>query len=210
MSSISVDDLPCYGACWWGFNQPGGFLWARVFPNGRVYIQKSAVFHEIAVETAADLIHAGTRHLGVRVLKSVVTHPAMFTDDEKAETQIVAEGIADTFRRYGVSMTASDDDRVNGWQRVHDYLRLAPDGQPWLVVSPACPELEATLPTLMQKPKSPDEPDSDEWAPHALRLLLVSRPSPAALATRKAPFAQWTVGWLKGLTKTPTGPLQRR
>lgn len=210
MSNISTDRLPCYGACHWGFNHPGGFLWARVFPNQRVYVQRVEQFHEMAVEDAAMRVHTINTELGVTRLRAIYAAPEMFTTTDEESDAMRVTPVSETFGRYGLGMVQASADTLNSWQRVHDYLRDAPDGKPWLVVSPECGRLTETLPLMMQKKGKPDEAESDAWAPRALRYLLSSRPAGATKPTRQTRFAPGTVGALKASDHRPTGLLARK
>jgi hypothetical protein len=205
---MEVAGLPALGACKWGYHLTGGYLFARVFPTGRVYVQAEVEWKQSTVFDAASLIKAKQSELNIRRMRATFADPLMFRkqDDEK----IVIEPIADVFARFGVPMVESDDDRPNGWQRVHDYMALAPDGRPWLIISPDCTSLARVLPTVTQRESDPEDTDSDFWAAHALRLLLAARPSAGSLARRAGPFPHGTVGWLRTRDRQPQGLLTRQ
>lgn len=101
------------------------------------------------------------------------------------------ESIMETLQRRGLPMRPSDNDRVNGWLRVHDFLRDAPSGIPWLTVEPTCTYLIRSLPAQVSDKKNPDDIDSggDDHAVDALRYWAMSRPSPTAkmLKSRMVP-----------------------
>jgi hypothetical protein len=89
----------------------------------------------------------------------------------------VGESIAETFQRYRVPVVSADNDRLNGWQRVQEMLRDAPDGRPWLVVHHRCRYLARTLPAAVRDPKEPEDVDTmgDDHALDALRYGAMSR-----------------------------------
>lgn len=200
------------GACWFGYNAPGCFLWADVLPNGRVYVRLDYKFQHATVESAALEIQSRTRSLESK-LTATYAPPEMFPKpkDLKSETRhiIEAESPAETFARYGLPMYPAGSNHAHGWQRIHDYLRNAPDGQPWLMIAPACRALIRTLPSLVQSKTDPDDVAGDDYAAHALRVLLSSRPHPSVLETRKKPYAFGTIGWLRERDKKAPGVLAR-
>lgn len=194
---------PVYGACFWGYNSPGCFLWARVLDSGRargrVYIQADYKFTRKPVEDVAKAIKAKSYDLGVPRLTAIYAHPKMFPKANPSKVIIEAETPSESFARHGLPMIPAGSNDAHGWQRVHDYLRDAPDGLPWLIISPDCRTLARTLPSLVQSNTDPDDCDGDTYAAHALRCLLSARPSPHTLAKTKAPYAWGTVGWLRKL-----------
>ena len=119
-----------YGACQWGYNQYGCFLWARALDNGRIYVQRDFKFRQMPIEDVAQRILQITRELEIPKLKATYADPEMFdlsTDDNKPRV----EAPAAIFSRFKVPMTPAPGDRIQGWQRVQDFLRPAADGRPW-------------------------------------------------------------------------------
>lgn len=190
------------GACAFGYNSPGCFLWADVLPSGRVYVRADYKFQRMPIEDVAREIKLRTIALddGAK-LSTVYGMPEMFPkarDDKQTGNRIAeAESPSEVFARFGVPMYPAGSNHEHGWQRIHDYLRLAPDGDPWLILSPACKTLARTLPSLVQSKTDPDDVDGEAYAAHALRVLLSARPHPSALQTRKTPYAFGTIGWLR-------------
>lgn len=201
-------EFAAIGGCQWGFNKPGAFVWVRVFPNGRLYVQADVKFTQLSVETVAERVHAKTRSLGIQKLRITYADPKIFpkADDDQAQV----EPIAQVFGRAKLPMLAVHGERTAGWQRFHDYLREAPDGKPWLVVSPACQALIRTLPTLIQKKTDPDDCEGLDYAANALRFVLMARPMPSALRKPIPKFAEMTVGWLKQRGQKTPGLLAPR
>jgi hypothetical protein len=115
-----------------------------------------------------------------------------------------AEAPAQTFARYGVQLWPVDiGDTEHGWTRTHEFLRLAPDGKPWLVVSPRCTQLIRTMPSIVEDPNNADDIDNgqEDRAALALRTLLASRPAPGSVRQSTAAPAYMTLGWVKALDK---------
>jgi hypothetical protein len=89
----------------------------------------------------------------------------------------IGESIAETFQRHGVPTVKSNNDRINGWQRVYEMFRDAPDGTPWLTVDPGCKYLIRTVPLQMQDKNNPEDVNThgDDHAADALRYGAMSR-----------------------------------
>jgi hypothetical protein len=208
------DETPAYGGVDWGYNQPGCFLWARAIGDGRLYIQDELKFSQTSVERVALAVQSRTIDLGIPRFRAVYCDPSMGNKTGFGKPgEVEAESHADVFARFGVPMLRSDNDRFHGWQRLHDYLRPAPDGRPWLVISPRCRYLIRTLPALQQDDKNPEDVDTtmDDHAADALRYLLVGRPLPGQHPGRKTRPKPGTVGWLKMQDERPTpAPLRTR
>lgn len=187
-----------YGACWYRFNEPGCFLWARALDNGRIVVERDWKFIHKPVAVAAHEILIRSNELDGR-FKAIYAEPEMFPK-AASETRraIEAETPSQIFARYGLSMTPAGGNVIHGWSRLHDYLRDAPDGQPWLIIDKAgCPSLARTLRTLVQRKTDPDDCEGELYAAHALRILLSARPSPLTLKPPKPAYPWGTIGWLR-------------
>ena len=195
------------GAIWWGFNNPGCFLWARVLESGRVHVVSELKFQKKHIEDVARDIKARTRELEAEKLSSIYGPPDIFPKPDGPV--IEAESPSQTFSRFGVVMIPAGSIEQHGWQRIHDYLRDAPDGKPWLLIAPACQTLIRTLPSLVEHDKDKEDVVGDSYAAHALRVLLSARPHPTQMAKSKKPYAWGTVGWLRDDDK-PRGLLSSR
>ncbi len=168
----------------WGYLRPGVCLWVACLPDGRLYVEDEYVFTETIAQDVAREIAARTNARGVKV-RYTSADPAMWIRDGQS-----GESIAETFARERVPLQAANHERVNGWQRVRHWLRLAPDGLPWLMVSPRCAYLSRTMPGLMTDHAKPEDvnTDGEDHAADALRYLLMSRPAPTqALGRREYP-----------------------
>ena len=116
------------GACYWGYNKPGCFLWADILESGRVYVRQDFKFSHRTIEDVALEVKKRTAEMGVS-LSSVYAGDEMFGKATESKHR-QAETLAEVFGRLGIRMTRIDGDRQHGWQRVHDFLRLGPDGKP--------------------------------------------------------------------------------
>jgi len=162
----------------WGYLRPGVCLWFVMLPDGHLYIEEEYVFSEtIASEVAREIRR---RSAGLK-LGYTVADPAMWIREGSS-----GESIAETFARSGVPLLKADNARVVGWQRLRHWLAPAPDGTPWLTVSPRCAYLIRTLPSLLMDAHNPEDCDSDseDHAADACRYGVQSRPHPAGAASR--------------------------
>jgi len=201
---------PVVGGMDWGYNQPGWFGWARLLPDGRIYIQADWKFQGLSVESVAKGIVRETDRLRLPRFRAIYCDPSMGNKTGFAPGgQMQAESHAEVLARFGLPMIRSDNDRYHGWQRVHDYLRAAPDGRPWLIASPRARYLARSLPTLQQDKHNPDDCDTtaDDHAADGLRYLLAGRPLPSDARGKSAAPAWMSLGWIKKRDRPSRGPL---
>lgn len=199
LDRLLTDDTPCIAGLHWGYNAPGCVVWARVLPNFRIYLQADVKFQQLAVEdVCADLKQ---RALSLNLPRSRGNYASvdLFDLDEKwPDRGVAVEATADAFARHGFPLIPAHGDVSQGLARLHDYGREAPDGQPWLIVSPNCRTTIRTLPTLQQKKTNREELDGEhQYAVHAIRCLLSSRPAPSPKLLLAQKFAAGTYGWLR-------------
>lgn len=175
---LKLSELEAFGSCDWGFNAPGCFLLWLCLVDGHYHIVAEHKFRQKSAEVVADEIKTLIRELGVK-LRYVACDPAMKQKTGHGK----GEAIMETLQRKGLPMRPSDNDRINGWMRVHELLQVAPDGVPWLTVEPTCKYLIRSLPAQMSDRKDPDDIDTggDDHAVDALRYGAMSRPSPTRL-----------------------------
>jgi hypothetical protein len=196
----------------WGYVKPGVCLWLVQLPDsGRWYLEHEYVFSRtLAADVAAEIVRR-THDMGVKP-SYTVADTSMWTPDGT-----VGESMAETFQRHGCPLIQADKrrlgtmDRPLGWQRFRHWLKDAPDGVPWLTVSPECAYTARTIPALVSDKHKPEDVDSDgeDHAADALRYFVMSRPPlNAAGDPRKVP-PPWTMGWLKQQATAPVGILSR-
>lgn len=203
------DDWPMLAGLAWSYNDIGCVLIARVFPNARVYLQADEKFTRLPVAAVCDRARQLVSSLGHDGHIQTFADASLF-DTKERDDGVSVEPIADVFARSGWPLIPSYGERAHGWQRIHDYLREAPDKAPWLVASPNCKTLLRTLPSLVQSKTDPDDCTGPDYAANALRYLISSRPSPTAkMATPDASQIPMTVAWLKARNQSPRGTLSR-
>lgn len=185
LNLASLADCEWFGSMDWGYNAPGVMLWWCCLPDGHYWVGQEWKFKGRSADEVADTVKKMTRELGIRRLRYLACDPSM-----KAKTgHARGESIFETLQRKGLPMRASDNDRHNGWMRCHQLLREAPDGQPWVSISPDCTYGRRTMPAAVQDPKNPDDLDTtqdDHWC-DGFRYGAMSRPSPTRLVESSEP-----------------------
>jgi hypothetical protein len=183
-----VGGLEWFASLDWGFNAPGVCLWWVCLPDGHYHIAREHKFQGKSVETVASEIKTITRDLGITQLRYLVADPAIWQKTGHGR----GESVAETLQRRGLPMRRGDNDRVNGWLRVHELLAEAPDGTPWMTVAddPYCKYLRRSLPAQMSDKHNPDDVNTngDDHACDALRYGAMSRPTPTRFTEKQKPL----------------------
>jgi hypothetical protein len=185
---LSVPYVEVTRAIDWGYSEaePGVCLWIAHLPDGTAIVFKEWVFTQKIPEVAAKIILAKSEGLNIRY---TVGDPRMFHEE-------IGESIAETFARNGLSMIPADNEREQGWVRVHSWLvseyndgvRVCPKlrflnptelGAGYL----GAPYLIRTLPSLQVNPKKPADimegEGVEDHGADALRYWSMSRPAPS-------------------------------
>lgn len=164
----------------WGYNAPGCLLWWVALTDGHLHIVKEWKFQRMTVHDVGVEFKKVTKSLGVGRLRYVVADPACWQ-------HLGGESIAETFARQPLAlpMRKGDNNRLLGWQRIHELLQPAPDGRPWLTFEPTCTYLRRTIPAAMSEKHDADDVDTkgDDHGLDSLRYGGMSRPSPTRLTT---------------------------
>ncbi len=136
----------------------------RVF--NRVWIYKEIDGVEKNPKEWAKIIK---RQVNIDEFVRISADPSMFT---KGDDNSIS--IADQFKKKDIRMKPASNDRIGGWSVVHDWLSLAPDGLPYLIITENCHDLITTLPELVHDENRVEDVDTtgnDHWA-DALRYML--------------------------------------
>lgn len=190
--------VPWFRALDWGFNQPGCWGWYGILNDGRIYKRLDRKFQGESVQANAAALKTTT----VSVFGSAKVHynvgdPAIWQKTGNATTgRYIGQSIGETFTKFGIHLGRADNDRYNGWMRIHDVLRDAPDTRPWFVVHPDCRYTIRSLATARSDPGDPDDvnTESDDHALDETRFALMSRPS-VHDAPRTKRYAAGTMGY---------------
>lgn len=187
-------DLVKFGGVDWGIKAPFVFLASALekieyldedmdtTSFNRLWIYREISGTEKTPQEWAKLIKEG---VNLEEFNWVRADPAMFhrLDDG-------SRSIASQFREEDVVMLEANNDRVGGWTALKNWLSLAPDGLPYLIIGEQCHELINTLPALVYDENKVDDVDSDgpdHWA-DALRYMIIHiKWVDASLGTLKRP-----------------------
>lgn len=161
----------------WGYNDPCCVLWHAVDGENRVYTYRELYVRETRAGEVASMVLELSRGESISY---TVASPDMW---QKRGAVLSGAGgfegetLAELFTSSRLSLTPADNSRVPGWNRVRDFLAVAPDGRPnWLCFSD-CRNLIRQLPALQfDQHNREDAADGDDHAPEALRYALMSRP----------------------------------
>ena len=158
----------------WGRIAPFAFL-AGAFDV--VKLKDGRVFNRVWIYKEIDGVEKNPKEWA-RIIKRQVNidefvrisaDPSMFT---KGDDNSIS--IADQFKKKDIRMKPASNDRVGGWSVVHDWLSIAPDGLPYLIITENCHDLITTLPELVHDENRVEDVDTtgnDHWA-DALRYML--------------------------------------
>jgi len=178
---VKRSDLEVFGSLDWGYNAPGCFLLWVCLTDWHYHILAEYKFQRLSVYDVGHGIKKRLNDLGVGRLRYLVADPACWQHTGAGRGEAIAETLAR--RPIGLPMKKGDNDRLNGWQRVHELFRLAPDGRPWLTIDESCTYLRRTIPAARSDKTDADDLDTngDDHALDALRYGAMSRPSPTRI-----------------------------
>lgn len=178
----------------WGSNAPGWVGWFAHMADGHYHLAHEYKFSDQDPEEVAATIKKINIAHGIKKIRYISADPSMWNKTPRRGGESVAEACL----KRGLPMRKGDNDRYNGAMRMHALLRAAPDGTPWLTVSPACPYFIRTIPSLMQDKNDPEDVDteSDDHAYDGARYWAMSRPSPTRFVKDES-YKPGTIGYIR-------------
>lgn len=191
----------------WGNSSPGCVVFGAALPDGHVHIFDEYKFQRM---TAKDVALAVKEKCAQWKLPRV---PVAYCDPSllPAKKGELGEWIGLTLIRHGLPVVRVSNDRVNGWQRVHEALGVDPGtGTPWMTVHPRCKYLIRTLPLMVQAETNPEDldSDSDDHACDALRYLLMGGLRPSAPQKTTPTAEPYSLAWYRKMFRSePRGVL---
>ena len=107
-------------------------------------------------------IQKGLKALGLSLdhISWVQADTAMFHPKEDGSESLATQ-FAMSDDRWLSLLRKSNKDRVAGWEKLHKWLRIAPDGIPYWRVARNCKHTTRTLPELIHDDNIPEDLDSD-------------------------------------------------
>lgn len=182
---MRVRDLRVACGLDWGNSSPGCVVWGAALPDGRVHLFDELKFQRQTAKMVSDAVHEKCRSWGLPKGLPVYCDPSILP----AKKGEVGEWIGLTLIHHGLTgLQRVSNDRVNGWQRVHEALAPSPLGTPWLTLHPRCRYLIRTIPLQTCADANPEDVDTtgDDHGVDAIRYLLMGglRPGTQYVPTR--------------------------
>jgi hypothetical protein len=180
----------------WGYSKPYAVYWGAVddTEERNIYIYRELygamndtpnVGAKEDAETVAQRIVSIERE-GEQDTEYIhrVADPAIFSKTGQDSKFLC---IADVFSKYGVHWTRANNDRLQGWMAVHEYLKWQSNDpktgelrehEPRIKFFRTCKHIIRTLPSLpYDKTKVEDvDTDAEDHGPDSIRYLLMCRP----------------------------------
>jgi hypothetical protein len=147
-------------------------VWGAALPDARVHLFDEFKMLRLSIKEASEQIRErclSTWKLGQ--MPPIYCDPAL-----RIKTGQIGEDYIQTFARHRVILTPVSNNRLAGWQRVHEALREMPGvREPWLTIHPRCKYLIRTFPAMIQDRHNPEDldTDSDDHGIDAARYLLM-------------------------------------
>ena len=183
----------------WGNSAPGCVLWGAALADGHVTIFDELKFQRMTAKDVASAVKEKCKDWGLARVPSTYCDPSLLP----ATKGEIGEWIGLTLARYGVPVARVSNDRVNGWQRVHEALAICPHTdhtpRPWLTIHPRCKYLIRTMPLMVQAANDPEDLDSevDDHACDALRYLLMGGLRPASRSRASQVVPPYSLAWYR-------------
>src|SRR3990167_4748302 len=157
---IPKSSIPKYAGVDWGRIAPFAFL-AGAFDV--VKLEDGRVFHRVWIYKEIDGVEKNPKEwadeiktkLKLSEFEKIMADPSMFT---KGNDNSIS--ISDQFDKEGVRMSRASNDRIGGGSVVHDWLSIAPDGIPYLMITEDCHDLITTLPGLVHDENNVEDVDT--------------------------------------------------
>ncbi len=187
------------------YGGPHVCLWIAILPDGALHVRSEWQWPRGVISMISRDIRTRTRELQINTVRYTVADKAQLVgkeSDDYGETRL------ETFRANNLSIRDQTHDPIQGWTRIQELLAVRPDGRPWLTIHPSCQHLIRALTQAVSDPTNSEDvtPFSDDQALRALRVGVMSRPSPKPFV--KPPLPKNAVGRL--LEECRTGGESKR
>lgn len=168
MRFISID---------YGYNDPCAIYWHAV-NDRRVYTYREMYVTQM---NASDIAQKITELSRGESIEYTVASPDMWHKRGAGYVSngvVRGESIADTFLDGGVWLEKADNDRLIGWTRMREYMKVQPDGKPLWLIFDTCKNLVRTLPQMVHDDKRVEDVADglEDHAAESCRYALMSRP----------------------------------
>lgn len=174
------DNLPKFGGADWG-HSPDPFVFLGAALEKVEYLDSDLneyKFNRLWIYREVDGTEK-TPHEWAREIKEKVNLKQFNWIRGDPQMNIKApdgsRSILDQFREEEVIIQPANNDRINGWVALRNWLSIAPDGLPYLIIGEQCNDLIKTLPSLVHDENNVEDVDTDgpdHWA-DALRYMII-------------------------------------
>ncbi len=182
----------------YGLDMFAGYFIA-VDTQGKAYVYKEIYKSNLIISSAAkEIIDAQENNISV-----YYAPPDLYN-----RRQDTGKSVAEIFSEYGIYLSKSENNRVQGWYNLKEWLKPYTDemGQTTanILIFENCSNLIRTLPALTYDKTNPNDvantPHEITHAPDALRYFVAGRPVPTQALT-----TQTTYNFLNEIPTTPIG-----
>lgn len=172
-----------YFAMDYGLDMLAGY-WIAMDGYGRAYVYREVYQSGLIVSEAAKQI----RQCGSEDVYEYLAPPDMWNRRQES-----GKSIAELFWEHGIRLTRADNDRVQGWMAMKEWLKVYEDGDGQKTANlrffSTCPNIIRNLPLLQFDPKRANdvapEPHELTHGPDAIRYFIAGRPASAVPAAPK-------------------------
>ena len=164
----------------YGYNDPCAIYWHAV-NDGRVYTYREMYVTQM---NASDIAKRILELSGNEDIEYTVASPDMWHKRGGGYTTkdgvMKGESIADTFMDAGLWIEKADNERLLGWNRMREFMKMQPDGKPLWIIFNTCANLIRTLPQMIHDDKRVEDVADgiEDHAVESCRYGLMSRPQP--------------------------------
>lgn len=175
----------------YGHEAASALYWGAVTPDSKVVIYRELYRSGFTFSKLAEEYVAATP--AFERIEYLVADPSIWSvkgesDQSLSGAELFENRVAALTRQSqhkGIRLERGNNDRVNGWGVVREYLRpYAHDGKTTakLQIFDTCYDLARTFPLAIHDERNPEDIDSDgeDHALDSLRYGLMSRPKPSA------------------------------
>lgn len=158
----------------YGFTAPSAVYWGALNELGDIFIYRELYASGLTFSALAEKINQLS---GGETLDYAVFDPSIW-----AKNGATGETGAEILSKHGLQAVKADNNRLNGWIRVREYLR-DPQGKPHIFIGENCVNLIRTLPSLVHDEIKVEDvnTDGEDHAADAIRYGVMSRPRPSDL-----------------------------
>ena len=181
-----------FGAFDWGYARPWAYVIFKVDFDGRLYVDK------YYYGMKENMPNVGVRMTDVEIARQIKILEGM----EKVRFRVAGHDIfskrpgkdgimgpspAENMAAEGIFFVKADNNRIPGWQQMHNRLKLDEDGEPWLKIRRSLTHIWRTVPALQEDPNNPEDiikKDIEDHLAEAIRYGCMTRPMRPKIAVQ--------------------------